>query len=239
MNITGPNTAEVVLTNITGNGTLGITVASNTAVDKAGNQATGDGPSSTFVVDSIKPVISIAAPSTNKTARGPVSFLVTASDGTSPADDNLVKPFTLTAAEVALSTTPGAINGTIRFVQVSPTSVRVIVENINGGKGTLRLEILTGAATDKATNGSDPVTSAPVNVLGVKRLVVGIVKPPLRALPGATVAYKLYYKNAGNQIDKGAALIAYLPNNATFNAAKSLAGWVHEGAAVIDWSSAT
>jgi hypothetical protein len=49
---TGTGSRTVTISNITGyDGTLGITIAANTASDAAGNRAAGSGPSNTFTVD--------------------------------------------------------------------------------------------------------------------------------------------------------------------------------------------
>jgi hypothetical protein len=48
---TGNNTRTVTLSNITGNGTLGISIAAGTASDLAGNTAAAAGPGTTFTVD--------------------------------------------------------------------------------------------------------------------------------------------------------------------------------------------
>jgi len=55
--IIGPLVRQVTISNISGNGTLGIQVAAGTATDQAGNTA-GARASSIFTVDSIAPVIS-------------------------------------------------------------------------------------------------------------------------------------------------------------------------------------
>ena len=57
-----PAVWTVTLSNPTGNGTVGITVAAGTADDLAGNPATGAGPSATFTVDTVKPVVTITGP---------------------------------------------------------------------------------------------------------------------------------------------------------------------------------
>src|SRR4029077_1094134 len=105
----------------------------------------------------------------------------------------------------------------------------VTVTNVQGGSGSLKLQVLAGAATDKAGNASVAMTSAPVNVVGVKKLLVGFVTPPLRSLPGKYATYRIAYKNAGNQIDSGAAIIVTLPGTASFNAAASTPGWTAIG----------
>ncbi len=49
---TGNTTRTVTISGITGNGTLGISIAAGTASDLAGNRAAASGPSATFTVDS-------------------------------------------------------------------------------------------------------------------------------------------------------------------------------------------
>src|SRR5207249_5235278 len=51
-------TRTVTLSSITGNGTLGISMAAGTATDTAGNTAPAAGPSATFTVDNTGPAIS-------------------------------------------------------------------------------------------------------------------------------------------------------------------------------------
>ncbi|MHC4880737.1 MAG: hypothetical protein ACYTGL_30150, partial [Planctomycetota bacterium] len=52
---TGTTTRTVTISGITGDGTLGISLAANTASDSAGNQAAAEGPSTTFNVDNDAP----------------------------------------------------------------------------------------------------------------------------------------------------------------------------------------
>ena len=56
-------TRTVTISSITGNGTLGISIAAGTASDLAGNLAPAAGPSTTFIVDNTPPTISIGSPS--------------------------------------------------------------------------------------------------------------------------------------------------------------------------------
>jgi len=69
---TGTSTRTVTISDILGNGTLGITIASSTASNNDGD-APGAGPSTTFVVDTILPVVEF---SIAKDFYGPNSFIV-------------------------------------------------------------------------------------------------------------------------------------------------------------------
>ncbi len=56
------NSREVTISNVTGDGTIGISVKAGTAVDKAGNTADAGGPSATFIVDNTPPTVTIDSP---------------------------------------------------------------------------------------------------------------------------------------------------------------------------------
>jgi hypothetical protein len=215
----------VTLTGLTGNGDLTVSVKAGTSTDLAGNADAGAGPTAKVVVDNVSPVVSIGGPSVGKTSRGPVSFTVSASD----PNGHLSTPFTLSAGNVVLDVGGSTLAGDIFFSRLSPTSYRVTVNNVHGGSGMLQLKVLTGAATDLAANPSAEVESVPVQVVGVKRLVVGFYHAPLRLLPGSAALYQVAYRNAGTQLDTGVEIVVKLPEHASFNAAGSTAGWTSIG----------
>ncbi len=70
-------TRTVTISSITGNGILGISIASGTASDTSGNLAPAAGLSTTFTVDNTAPTISIGSPSASTTKTGPITFTVT------------------------------------------------------------------------------------------------------------------------------------------------------------------
>ncbi|MSR53795.1 MAG: hypothetical protein EXS09_10965, partial [Gemmataceae bacterium] len=225
VNITGPNTANVVLTNITGDGTLGISVATGTAVDAAGNQATSAGPSAVVIVDNTLPSLTIGAPSVATTRAGPVSWVVTL------ADTNALLPFTLTPAQITLVGSPVAVTAnSVVVTALTATTVRVTVNDVYGGQGILRIRLAAGVVTDRAGNQSaGPVDSASVNVTGKRKLRVSHVRPPARLTAGTNFTFRIGYRNAGTQLSSGVVLEAQLPAWATFRASASDAGWVHIG----------
>src|SRR5204862_7731422 len=64
--VTGTGTTRTVtVSSITGNGTLGISIAAGTATDTLGNTAPAAGPSTTFTVDNSGPAISNVSPPAN------------------------------------------------------------------------------------------------------------------------------------------------------------------------------
>src|SRR5437870_5851269 len=95
----------VTISGITGNGTLGISIAAGTASDTAGNLAPAAGPSGTFTVDNTTPTINISAPSASVTSGGPITYTVTYADANFNAS-------TLSAADITLNAT-GSASGSV------------------------------------------------------------------------------------------------------------------------------
>ncbi len=146
--ISGSGSARTVtLSSITGNGTLGISIAAGTASDTAGNQAPAAGPSNTFTVDNTPPTISIGAPSVSLTKSGPVSYVVTYSGQSSASPSVLDIDFHNTGDVVANS----------YQVSGSGNTRTVTFEDITGN-GSLVFSIAAGTAVDAAGN-SAPASS--------------------------------------------------------------------------------
>ncbi|MHB8092066.1 MAG: putative Ig domain-containing protein, partial [Syntrophales bacterium] len=70
-------TRTVTISGITGDGTLGLSIAAGTASDLAGNQAIAVGPSATFIVDNTPPVVN---PGGNQTKNGTFTQTATGMD---------------------------------------------------------------------------------------------------------------------------------------------------------------
>ena len=135
-------TYTVTVSNITGDGSLGISIAAGTATDLAGNLAPASGPSGTFIVDNTAPTISIGTPSAAYAAGGPVTYTVTYADANFSSSD-------LALANISLDQT-GTANGTIA-VNGSGLTYTVTVSNITGD-GSLGISIAAGTASDLAGN---------------------------------------------------------------------------------------
>ena len=135
-------TRTVTISSITGNGTLGISIAAGTASDLAGNLAPAAGPSATFTVDNIAPTISIGAPSAAYAAGGPVTYTVTYADANFNSS-------TLATSNITLNET-GNANGTLG-VSGSGLTCTVTISSITGN-GTLGISIAAGTASDLAGN---------------------------------------------------------------------------------------
>ncbi len=151
MLVTGSGaTRTVTLTGLIGDGTLGISIASGTATDMAGNSAPAAGPSTTFVVDNTAPTISIGSPSVSVTSGGPVTYTVTYADTNFNSSTLSVGDITVTHTGTAAATVAVTGSGTTRTIILSSIT----------GSGTLRIgSIAAGTATDTAGN-SAPAAGA-------------------------------------------------------------------------------
>src|SRR6185295_5448064 len=111
----------ITISDITGDGTLGIALASGTAIDVAGNLA----PAATatlFTVDNTPPDISIGTPSSPLTRTGPVSYTVTYANADVVA---------LNAAAISLIRT-GTANGSISVSGTGTIARTVTISSITG-----------------------------------------------------------------------------------------------------------
>ena len=97
-------TYTVAISNIMGDGTLGISIAADTASDLAGNLAPASGPSATFTVDNTAPTISIDPPSVAYTSGGPVTYTVTYADANFDSSSLAAGDVTLDASGTATGT---------------------------------------------------------------------------------------------------------------------------------------
>jgi hypothetical protein len=181
------NTPTILLSSITGNGTLGISIAAGTSSDGAGNIDDGTGPSATFNVDNTAPTINIDGPSATDTATGPVTFGITYAGATSI---NLTTGKIILIPTGTATATVGVTGGTTATPTVSLSSI--------SGDGTLAIRILAGTATDDVGNADGGTgQSATVNadntapVVTVSFLVTDDSRPALVGIiddAGATVS---------------------------------------------------
>jgi CSLREA domain-containing protein len=140
-------TRTVTLGGITGNGTLGISIAAGTATDHDGNTAPAAGPGSPFTVDTTPPSVTInqAAGQTDPTISTPIHFTVVFS-----------KPVTnFTTGSVTLGGTAGATTATVTG---SGPTYDVAVTGMTRS-GTVIATIPAGVALDAAANGNTVSTS--------------------------------------------------------------------------------
>jgi uncharacterized repeat protein (TIGR03803 family) len=144
--VTGAGTTwTVTLSGITGDGTLGISIAAGTASDTAGNLAPAAGPSATFTVDNTPPTVTIGEPTPAATTNGPASSV---SYSVTYADANFDSA-TLTAGNISL--TNSALTANVSVVQDSATNFTVTLSDL-AGVGAQAIQIAAGTATDLAGN---------------------------------------------------------------------------------------
>ncbi len=143
VSVSGSGTTYTVsIGSITGNGTLGISIGADTAVDLAGNEAPASAASNTFIVYNTAPSVTIGAASSAYAANGTVSYTVTYADPYFTSSN-------LTAGDITLSTT-GTATGSVS-VTGSGTTYTVSISNL-GGDGTIGFSIIAGTAGDQAGN---------------------------------------------------------------------------------------
>ncbi|MBI2422402.1 MAG: right-handed parallel beta-helix repeat-containing protein [Candidatus Hydrogenedentes bacterium] len=187
--VSGAGTTErtVTISGITGDGTLGISLASGTAVDGAGNLTASAGPSSTFVVDNTMPTLSIGAPSVSVTKAGPVTFTVNYTGA------SLI---TLGNGDVTLNKT-GTANGIIGVSGAGSATRTVTISSITGN-GTLGISLASGTAVDAAGNLAG--AGGPSTLLGVDNTppTLSIGAPSAAETKSGPVTFTVDYTGASN-----------------------------------------
>ena len=118
-------TELVTISNITGNGTLGISLASGTASDLAGNLAPAAGPSDTFIVDNV-PTVSGINPTVGPSAGGTVVTIT----GT-----NLAGAMAVNFGTIVVTT----------FISDSDT--QIVLNSPAGSVGTVNVTVVTPGGT--------------------------------------------------------------------------------------------
>jgi hypothetical protein len=184
--VSGTGTSRTItLSSVTGDGTLGITVAAGTAVDNAGNEAPGAGPSTAFTVDNTGPGVAISAPSASSTKSGPISYTITYTGASS---------VTLTTSQVTLNKT-GSANASIA-VSGTGASTRTVTLSSITGDGTLGVTIAPGTAVDGVGNSAPsagPSTTVTVDNSGPG---VTISAPSASVTDGGPITYTVTYSSA-------------------------------------------
>ena len=181
----GTSSRTVTLSSITGDGTLGISIASGTAQDAIGNLAPAAGPSATFQVDNTAPTVAIGAPSTTVTATGPVTFTVTYTGASTVS---------LSGSKVVLNKT-GTANGTIS-VSGSGTSTRTVTIGSISGDGTLGISIEAATAEDAAGNDAPAAGPSTTFIVDSTPISVSIGAPSATITQNGPISYTVTYQNA-------------------------------------------
>lgn len=190
---TGTTSRTVMINNITGDGTLAISVAAGTASDAVGNLAPAVGPSVSFLVTNVvdNPVgISVGPPSTYSTSSGPVSYTVSYTNATS---------ISLSPSHVDLRKT-GSANGTVTVSGSGTTHRTVTISNITGN-GTLSIYINPGSASNSTFSAPGAGPSNAFDVTNptapqAEPISVHLGPPSTYSTSTGPVSYTLTYTNA-------------------------------------------
>lgn len=142
--VTGSGTATrtVTISNCSGNGSLNISVAANSAQDTAGNQALAAGPSTNATVDNTAPTLAISGP-TPTTGKSTTNFVWTV---TYTNADSV----TLADADISLGGTATA--SCTKAVSGSGTATRTVTISNCSGTGTLNISVAANSAQDSSGN---------------------------------------------------------------------------------------
>jgi hypothetical protein len=132
----------VLISGISGDGALGISIAAGTASDTAGNLAPAAGPSATFTVDNTAPSVAISAPSATESKTGPVTYTILYSDLNFNTSTLSIPNVTLNHTYTATGSISVSGTGTNRTVTISGIT----------GDGRLGISIGAGTASDTAGN---------------------------------------------------------------------------------------
>ena len=159
-------TRTVTISGITGNGTLGISIAANTATDLAGNSAPAAGPSTTFTVDNVVPTVTIARTDGNPIHDNVLDFQAVFSEAVTGVD----------GSDFTLTTTGGITSGTISVTPLNATTYNVTVINVSG-TGTARLD-LNGSGTGITDAGGN----APAGLTGGEVYTVDQTAPTVSSI---------------------------------------------------------
>ncbi len=215
------STRIVTISNISGDGTLGISIDSGSAVDQAGNKAAASGRSATFIVDNTAPVVTISAPSVKTTVSGSVKYTVTYQD--TYLNTNSIS---LSPASIQLITTNPGQSANITVTGFGNTRT-VTLSQITGGKGAMGIQILAGTATDQAGNSANATRpSVLFSVTGAPKLKM-TSNVAASVAPGGTLTYTFIITNTGTQPAVGVSFLQVPPAATSVNLANN-PGWTPE-----------
>jgi hypothetical protein len=172
----GSTTRTVTISDIAGDGTIGISIAAGTA----GSGAPAAGPSDTFTVDNTAPTVGIGAPSASLTKGGPITFEITYGG----ADT-----VTLATGDVTLNKT-GTANGT-----VGVSGSTVTISDISGD-GTLGISIAANTASDTAGNGAPAAGPSDTFTVDNTAPTVSIGAPSASLTKGGPITFEVTYGGA-------------------------------------------
>ncbi|MEK2688323.1 Ig-like domain-containing protein [Bdellovibrio sp. GT3] len=152
----GTTSRVISVSGCTGNGSLAVSVAANTATDTIGNQSLAAGPSASVTIDNIAPTLAISNPSPSA-GNSSASYVWTV---TYTNADSV----TLSAADITLNGTATA--GCLKNVTGTGTATRTVTISGCTNDGTLGISVAAGSSQDSAGNSSaaaGPSSTATIN----------------------------------------------------------------------------
>jgi subtilisin-like proprotein convertase family protein len=187
VSVTGGGTAlrTVSVSSLTGDGTLAISLAANTAVDAVGNTTLAFGPSSTFIVDNTPPGVVISAPSVATTNSGPVTYTVTYSGASA---------ITLSSANIVLNKT-GTANASVS-VTGSGSTTRTVTLFSTTGDGTIGISVDANTAIDAAGNYASAPTTSSTFIVDNTSSGITLSAPSIADTSTTPVTYTVTYADA-------------------------------------------
>ncbi len=184
---TGNTTRTVTVSNVTGDGTLAISLAKGTATNAVGSSPAAT--STTFTATNV-PTVSIGAPSAASVKPGgSVTYTVTYTGAS-----NIVLSNTNASTYIKLNKT-GTAAGTTITVSGSGTSTRTVALSGITGDGTLGFSIQAGTASNLAGLEANGATSATFAVESAAPQI-SIGSPSVSPTTGGPVKYTVTYTEA-------------------------------------------
>jgi hypothetical protein len=210
-------TRTVTISDVTGDGTLGIFVAAGTASDTAGNLAPAPVPSDTFVVDNTAPTISVSSPSASVTGRATITYTVIYADANFNAS-------TLTNGDVTLNRT-GTANGTVSVSSGVGLTRTVSISNIVGD-GALGISVAAGTASDTAGNLAPAAGASITFVVDNIAPTISIGNPSAPITAGGPITYAVIYEDANFNVSSLGVMDVTLNRTGTANGILSVSSGV-------------
>ncbi len=161
VNVTGSGTTRTVtLSSITGSGSLGITIASGTASDTAGNLTPAAGPSTTFTVTA-PPTVTLTTNSVNANAS---SITITGTNFDTTPGNNTVA---FTPAGTGTVTAATATSLTVSVSSLRAGALNAVVTNGNGNSGApVQVATVVPVITANTSNLANTATTLTINGFG-------------------------------------------------------------------------
>lgn len=182
---TGLLSRAVTISDISGDGTLGISIAANTASDTAGNQAAALNSTTLVSVDNSAPVLSIGSPSLALTGTSDVSYSISYS-----AADTI----SLAVPDITLHKT-GTANAVVA-VSGSGLSSRTVSISSIAGDGSLGISIAADTASDTTGNRAAASVVSTLFTVDNTAPTVALSTPSSAATQAGPITYTVTYTNA-------------------------------------------